>query len=434
MKTLSIVKTVNALEPQIRRSLLVLFVAGLLFWCSIGALLPTVPIYAEELGYNKQQVGVVMGSFAIGLLLFRRLLGKLADRRSRKMVVLIGAAVVAIAPLGYPIFKSLPLLIFLRAFHGISIAAFTTASSALVADLSPLRQRGELIGYMSLVQPIGIASGPAIGAFLQAEVSHASAFLFSSATGIMALAFAYQIWEPNSPGETLRNRAPNAPGSDSPPETLRDRPRKEESSLQMLLAPRLRVPAVVMLAVGIMIGTITTFISLFIKEAAIDLNPGLFFAVAALSSFNIRLFLGRAIDRYGRGLFISISLVCYAIAMLLLTIAPGSKSILLAAAIEGAASGIAIPTMMTMMADRSVSSERGQVMALCIGGVDVGIAISGPVLGYIAEEFSYRSMFGVCCGVVLLVLAIFVTGSSKDPRHSLRFALGQEKDIYAIKQ
>lgn len=433
MKTLSIVKTVNALEPQIRRSLLVLFVAGLLFWCSIGSLLPTVPIYIEELGYNKQQVGLVMGSFAIGLLLFRRLLGKLADRRSRKIVVLIGAAVVAIAPLGYPIVKSLPLLIVLRAFHGISIAAFTTASSALVADLSPLRQRGELIGYMSLVQPIGIAFGPAIGAFLQAEVSHTSAFLFSSAMGIVAFAFAYQIWESDSPAETLRDRQ-DAPGSDSPAETLRDRPKKEESSLRMLLAPRLRVPAVVMLAVGMIIGAITTFISLFIKNAAIDLNSGLFFAVAALSSFIIRFFLGRALDRYGRGLFISTSLVCYAIAMLLLALAPGPGSVLLAAAMEGAGAGIAVPTMMTIMADRSSSRERGQVMALCIGGVDLGIALAGPILGYVVEEFGYRSMFGVCFGVVLLVLAIFVTGSSKDPRHSLRFALGREKDIYAIKQ
>ena len=51
-----------------------------------------------------------MGSFAIGLLLFRPMLGKLADDRSRKLVLLIGVAVVAIAPLGYLFVKSIPLL------------------------------------------------------------------------------------------------------------------------------------------------------------------------------------------------------------------------------------------------------------------------------------------------------------------------------------
>ncbi|NER38176.1 MAG: MFS transporter [Oscillatoria sp. SIO1A7] len=426
MKTVSIFQTFNALDPPIRRSLLALFMAGLSFWCSIGSLLPTIPIYVEELGYTKQQIGVVMASFAIGLLLFRRPLGKLADLRSRKIVVLIGATVVAIAPLGYPIVKSLPLLIFLRAFHGISIAGFTTASNALIADLAPLRQRGEIIGYMSLVQPIGVAFGPAIGAFLQAEVSHSSAFLFSSATGIMALVFAYQVWE--------RDRQPDIQKSNSPAHIPLHSPRNSESFWRMLLAPRLRIPAVVMLAVGTVLGAITTFVPLSIKNAEIDLNPGLFFTAAALSSFVIRFFLGRAIDRYGRGLFISISLGCYAISMLLLTLASGAESILLAGAIEGFASGIAIPTMVTIMADRSTSSERAQVMALCIGGVDVGIALSGPVLGYFADEFSYQTTFGVCFAVVILVLTIFATCSSKDPRHSLRFALGRHKDIYAINE
>lgn len=50
-----------------------------------------------------------------------------------------------------------------RAFHGVSIAAFTTGYSALVVDLSPPKQKGELIGYMSLAVPIGMAIGPAMG-------------------------------------------------------------------------------------------------------------------------------------------------------------------------------------------------------------------------------------------------------------------------------
>lgn len=52
-----------------------------------------------------------------------------------------------------------------RAFHGVSIAAFTTGYSALVVDLSPPKQKGELIGYMSLAVPIGMAIGPAMGIF-----------------------------------------------------------------------------------------------------------------------------------------------------------------------------------------------------------------------------------------------------------------------------
>jgi MFS family permease len=192
------VKVLSTLEPQQRKNLLVLFAAGLLFWASLGSLLPTLPLYVEDVGGTMQQIGLVMGSFAIGLLLCRPRLGKLADQRSRKLVVLIGMAVVAVAPLGYLFVKSIPLLLLIRAFHGISIAAYTTGNSALIVDLSPVEKRGELIGYMSLTNPIGIAIGPAIGGFLQEQAGYTPLFLFSFAVGLLGFFLACQVKEPPS--------------------------------------------------------------------------------------------------------------------------------------------------------------------------------------------------------------------------------------------
>lgn len=86
-------------DAKLRRNLVILFAAGLLFWSSLTTLLPTLPLYVEYVGGTKQQIGLVMGCFAIGLLLFRPWLGQLADRRSRKLVLLIGLGATAIAPL-----------------------------------------------------------------------------------------------------------------------------------------------------------------------------------------------------------------------------------------------------------------------------------------------------------------------------------------------
>jgi MFS family permease len=134
------------IDPQPRRSLLILFTAGLLFWSSLASLLPTLPLYVQFVGGTKQQIGFVMGAFAIGLLLSRPPLGKIADTRGRKQVLLLGAVVAAIAPLGYLLAQSIPLLLLIRVFHGISIAAFTTAYSALVTDLSPPGKRLHELG------------------------------------------------------------------------------------------------------------------------------------------------------------------------------------------------------------------------------------------------------------------------------------------------
>ena len=410
-------KVFSQLEPQLRRSLFRLFVAGLLFWASISSLLPTLPLYVQEVGGTKQQIGIVMGSFAIGLLLCRPILGKLADDRSRKLVLLIGVAVVAIAPLGYLFVQSIPVLMMLRAFHGISIAAFTTGFSALVADFSPPKQRGELIGYMGLVNPVGMAIGPALGGFVQAEYGYPPLFMMSFALGMLGCFCASQLPE-------ITHELEDRPA-----------PRQEKKSFwRMLATDRLRIPFVVMLMIGSVFGIIATFVPLFIQESNIDLNAGLFYSAGAIASFSLRFFIGRASDRYGRGLFITASLVCYIISMAMLHFAHSPTEVLLAASIQGAGGGTLIPTMLALMTDRSHPKERGQVFSLCIGGFDLGIALAGPVLGYVADIQGFRSLFAIAVGLAVTALVSFLTLSSKDLPHSFKFAFGRTKDIYALSE
>lgn len=406
------------IEPQPRRSLLTLFTAGLLFWSSLASLLPTLPLYVQSVGGTKQQIGFVMGAFAIGLLLSRAQLGKLADSRGRKQVLFLGASVAAIAPLGYLLAQSIPLLLLLRAFHGISIAAFTTAYSALVTDLSPPGKRGELIGYMSLVSPIGLAFGPAIGGFVQAGVGYTPLFAMSATFAATAVFFTSKIAEPNFADLTK---------SDSLSED-----KNSQKFWQMLWNPRVRIPALVLLLVGLVFGTLSTFMPLFIQETKANLNAGLFYSTAAIASFGMRVVTGRASDKYGRGLFISGGLICYVLSMLLLYLANNSGAFLISALVEGCAGGTVLPMMVTLMSDRCEPYERGRLFSLCIGGFDLGIAIAGPTLGFVAEQVGYRNMFGLAAGLAGLAWLIFITQSSKDLSNSLKFAIGRGKDVYAL--
>lgn len=410
----------RSLEPQQRKNLLALFAAGLLFWASLGSLLPTLPLYVEDVGGTTQQVGVVMGAFAVGLLLCRAWLGKLADKRSRKLVVLIGMGVVAIAPLGYLFVNSIPLLLLIRAFHGISIAAYTTGNSALIVDLSPAQKRGELIGYMSLTNPIGIAIGPAIGGFLQEQSGYIPLFLLASGLGLLGFFFAFQVKEPR----VTPNLNSNSDQVSVQPES--------DKFWQLLGKPAFRIPSLVLLLTGLVFGSVATFVALYIREAQVDLNAGWFYTAAAMSSFGIRLVTGRASDRYGRGLFITASLVCYGLGMLLLSQAHSAVYFLLAGLLEGAGGGTLIPMMIALLSDRSYAHERGRIFSVCIGGFDVGIAIAGPVLGMFAQQLGYQGIFSLSTGIALLALVIFVTQNSKDLAHSLRFATGRGRDVYAL--
>ncbi|MGK7889054.1 MAG: MFS transporter, partial [Leptolyngbyaceae cyanobacterium] len=190
-------KFFRELDGAQQLNLLTLFLAGLLFWAGLASLLPTLPLYIQQVG-GEEWVGHVMAFFALGLLLSKASLAKMADVRGRKIVLLIGISAIALTPLGYLLFPNIPALAGFRAIHGISISAFVTAYSALVVDLSPRQYRGEIIGYMSLVNPLGLAIGPAIGGFLLESAGFPPAILLSAGLGVLGLLFTTQVMEPHS--------------------------------------------------------------------------------------------------------------------------------------------------------------------------------------------------------------------------------------------
>ncbi|TAE59020.1 MAG: MFS transporter [Nostocales cyanobacterium] len=404
----------NSIPPEIRKNLLILFAAGLLFWSSLASLLPTLPLYIESIGATKQQIGIVMGSFAVGMLIFRPQLGVLADRKGRKAVLIIGMMASAIAPLGYMLATSLPLMMVIRAFHGVSIAAFGTGFMALVADLAPEQRRGEIIGYMSLVNPIGVAIGPALGGYLQASVGNTALFTASSLLGALGFLCLLPVVNP--------------PIVEQPPKNAKD------GFLRTLISPRVFIPALVLLIVGLTLGAVHTFIALYIKSTGLNLNAGLFFTAAAISSFSIRLFAGKASDRYGRGLFVTFSLFAYTASLLMIWQANNELMFLIGAIIEGAGSGTAIPMISTMMTDRALPHERGRIFGVALTGFDVGLVIAGPVFGAIAQAIGYQRMFGLTTGLTFLAILIFTTLSSNSISRSFRFAFGLGEDAYALKR
>ena len=413
----------KVLESSTKQKLINLFTAGLLFWISITLLLPTLPTYIQAMGGTTQQVGIVMSSFAIGLLASRTWLGRVADRRSRKIVILIGTIVAAIAPVFYLSVHSVFGLGCIRAFHGISIAAFTIGYSALAVDLAPVQHRGTVIGYMNLAVPVGMSIGPALGGFLQISgkqyipegTGYEVLFTISAICGAIAFALSSQIKQTPLPEIELKSK------------TIK------RDFWQLTRDRALIVPTIVLLLIGLVFGSLAAFLPLFVNELGLDFNVGYFYTVVAIASFSVRLFVGKASDRYGRGLFISGGLVCYIVSMVLLSWADTPLVFILSAIAEGAGAGVLIPLSLALVADRSYANERGKVFALCMGGFDVGIALGGLTLGSLSFILGgYRGIFSFAAVLALAALIIFITQAGKNIRHSLFFALGKADDVYAI--
>lgn len=389
-----------------------LFGSALLFWLGLTLLLPTLPLYLSEvLRVRDQQIGWVIGAFALGMLLFREPVGRLTDVRGRKLGIQMGLLVLATAPLGYLLLREIPALFVLRAYHGLSVAAFATGYLALVTDLAPAAQRGQVLGYMTLAQPVGVALGPALGGWLADQGHYTAIFSLSALLG--ALGWSLCTWGVREP---QRVRVPSAVGV----------------SWGLLLTPRLRTPALVFLLVGVLFGSLQIFVPLFIKRQGIPMNPGFFYTAVAIASFSVRVVLGRVADRWGRGRLITVSLACYCLAMVTLWWAQGVPWLLLAGGLEGMGAGLLIPGMAALIADRSYAQERGRSFGLCLGGFDLGIALAGPLVGNLATGLGLRQVFGGLAAVAVVALAIYVLGIGKNPRDSFAFAVRNGADAYRI--
>jgi len=396
----------------VRRDLVRLFGSALLFWLGLTLLLPSLPLYlAEVIGASDREIGWVIGAFALGMLLFREPVGRLTDVRGRKLGIQMGLWVLATAPWGYLWLRGIPALVALRVYHGLSVAAFATGYLALVTDLAPVAQRGRVLGYMTLAQPVGVALGPALGGFLAARGQYG--LLFALSAGLGAVSWGLCTWGVQEPP---RVQATPARGM----------------SWGLLLTPRLRTPALVFLLVGLLFGSLQIFIPLLIKRQGIPLNPGLFYTAVAVASFAVRLTLGQVADRWGRGQVITVSLGCYGLAMVTLWWAQGVPWLLLAGVWEGLGAGLLIPGMAALIADRSYVQERGRSFGLCLGGFDLGIALAGPLFSPWLAQLGWQEVFAALSGIAGLALGVYLLGIGKNPRDSLAFALGSGPDAYRV--
>jgi len=409
--------TFSNLDTSVRKNLNAVFWTGLFFWSSMASQLPTIPLYIRTLTQSFDEIGLVMGSFAIGLLVCRSYLGKLSDRKGRRYTMRISLIVAAVVPLCYALSPSIPFLMFFRAVHGISIAAFASSYSALVADLAPIEKRGEVIGYMSLVNPLGLAFGPAIGGLMYEAWGYQLLFISASLLAFAGLLLTTQI-EPEGDVGDRQSESKNI---------------AKIGFWQTFLNPRVRVPSTVLLLIGLSFGTLSSFMPILMQQKNITLNAGLFYMAAALSGFIIRFPVGKLSDEWGRGIFISIGIFFYGLSMAIIYFASHNYDFLLSGIAEGMGSGIVLPAIVALIADRTFPQERGYVFGMTWIGFDIGIACAGPIMGKLIGLVGITNIFAIATGLCLLGIVIFSTQSNKTISSSFKFAIGKADDRYSIR-
>jgi MFS family permease len=355
-----------------------IFVVTMLGLVSIGATLPVLPRYVKgPIGAGDVAVGIVLGSFAITGLACRPLVGHLADRRGRKLVVIAGAITTTVAGLLYFVPAGVGGLVVARLFLGAGEGMVYTAGSAWVVDLSPADRRGRIIGLYGLAIWGGLSLGPPIGELILHATSFEGVWAFAAAAPLLGALIASRI-----------------------PETYEPSPELAAEERKLISREALRPGIGLSLAI-VGYATVAAFIVLHLDERGVGHGAAVFTAFAA-SVVTMRVLGGWLPDRFG-------SIPCAigaAIAEAIGLVVIAEAHTLIGAVAMGGGFSLLFPSLALVVINRVPESRRGAAMGTFTAFFDLGVGVGSPIAGAAAAIGGYEAAFLLAAAFALGTVAV----------------------------
>jgi len=183
------------LYPRI--ALLILTALNLLNYIDRSVLFAVQPLVQSEFHLNDAQIGRVTTLFFVFYTVAAPLMGPLADRYSRRMVIVLGAFAWSGVTLLTAVTHSYLALLIRHTLVGVGEASFVTVSPTFVVDLFPEQRRGRVLGVFYLAIPVGTALGYLIGGYFGTRFGWRAPFYIAGAPGFLLAFIMMFIPNPN---------------------------------------------------------------------------------------------------------------------------------------------------------------------------------------------------------------------------------------------
>lgn len=154
-----------------------------------GVPIPIFPLYATSLGASLGLLGLVTSMLGLGRLLSALPVGMLSDRFNRKLVLVGGMVMFAVAFAAYSLAPSASWLIIPRLLQAVAMVATFPLGIAYIGDVLEPRDRPAAIGVYTAAMGSGFAVGPLIGSWLGATAGYPVAYLAGAVIALGGAAF-----------------------------------------------------------------------------------------------------------------------------------------------------------------------------------------------------------------------------------------------------
>lgn len=371
------------------KNFIIINIINLLIFFGFQMLLPTLPIYAKNLGGTNSIIGFVTGAFVVSSVIIRPISGLLLDKLGRKKVFLVGSFIFIVSVFSYSLAPFISAILIIRFIHGFGWGALSTASNTIASDNIPKNRFGEGMGYFSLTSSLAMAIGPTIGLFVISKYSFTVLFVISTTLAILSAIVSFKL-------EYKKIEV------------------KEQTKSKTLFYETSSIPSsVIVFFVTITYGSLTSFLPLYAAQKSIE-NIGIFFTVYAISLFISRPVFGKIIDKLGFDYAIIPGLIFIIISMALLSQSSNITMFLITAFIYGIGFGATQSSLQTMSVTGVSPSRLGAANATFFTAFDCGIGLGAVILGIVSSNVGYAQMYlWASAFAIIAFILYFVIGRKK---------------------
>jgi MFS family permease len=347
---------------------------------ALGIISLAIPLYANELGADYVQLGLLGAAYVVFEVILSIPAGKLSDRYGRKQFLVAGLLSTSIVFALYAQAKTVVFLLALRLLHGITETPIWVNAQSSVADSSKISNRGHAMGAYGSSWGFGIALGPLAGGFIYSI--YGAQACFSIAALIMASAAVVAL------------------------QTVFPRPPKVEKLEAKGGMPRFLPIAC---SIGLVyLGMVSIIFSLFpVYAQRLGMSSqevGLLFSAFAFVRASFFIPMGSLSDKIGYRPLILTGLSGAALAFIMLASMTGRVFVVASILLVSLSTGAIYPASLSMVSKIAGSSNRGRVMGIYNSISTIGWAIFPAVGGAIAEFISPSAPYALSAVAAIISL------------------------------
>ncbi len=327
----------------------------------VGIVAPLMALYAKDLGASGVGLGMIFSGFFIARIIFVPLLGRISDRKGRKVCIACGLLVYALLSLCYLQVQNVSQLIMVRLLNGIASAMVLPISMAYIGEISPKGREGFYMGSFNISLFLGFGLGPFIGGFLADHFGMASVFYALGILSTLALTLVVFFL---------------------PELGLHEKAGQKDPSFGRLLRDNL--------ARGLLIFRGTTalgsalfmpFLPLFATSIRMSLSQmGMIFSINTLLTSLLQIPFGKLADKHNKVKLIVIGGGISSLVFLLIPKAQNFSQLLLITGIGSVAGALSLPAGTALNVELGRNYGMGSTMGVLDTSMSIGMII-GPLAG-----------------------------------------------------